>query len=500
MKQNGAAMPRLSFTPQTSEERVIKYFRDSDDNIAQHVRLNAVQRKLLFDDFCRAMEYYEEQGLPKEEIVKRLNPEKLGGFYARPANSWYPLDNAAKIYPLSMTRGKMSVFRVSAYLTEAVVPELLQMALNFTIKRFPVFATTLKRGFFWHYLDSTKRRFVVRQETNVPCQPIRISMSGSQSFRVLYYENRISVEFFHVLSDGTGAMIFLESIVAEYLRLLGHDIENDGDVWDIQAIPDPSEHENSFMRAEKVSGSDGFTGKMVTQMSGRMAAVRPCQIVSFEMNVPKLKEAAHRAGGTITAYMLALMFLSAKDATEERSGHLQIQVPVNMRKYHPSNTIRNFSLYFGVDFDLEEIHSIEQMVPLITQQMQEKSTQEKMDEMMYTTVKLVRSLRFVPLRIKRPVAQIVYGFLGDSTNTTTLSNLGVAKVPESMKPFVTKMEFLLGPSTVNRVGCSMVSYGDTAVFSVSKNTGDPTFEERIYRLLQEEGIDCTVTGSEYYEG
>lgn len=90
----------------------------------------------------------------------------------------------------------MSVFRLSVYLKQSVVPELLQMALSFTIKRFPSFTTTLKRAFFWHYLDTTKRRFSVEQESGIPCQALKVALSGSQSFRVLYYNNRISVEFF----------------------------------------------------------------------------------------------------------------------------------------------------------------------------------------------------------------------------------------------------------------------------------------------------------------
>ena len=100
----------------------------------------------------------------------------------------------------------------------------MQMALTFTMKRFPSFATTLKKGVFWHYLDTTKRRFSVEQEKDIPCQPLKVSHSGSQSFRALYWENRISVEFFHVLTDGSGGLIFLKTLVAEYLRLRGVEI------------------------------------------------------------------------------------------------------------------------------------------------------------------------------------------------------------------------------------------------------------------------------------
>jgi hypothetical protein len=38
------------------------------------------------------------------------------------------------------------------------------------------------------------------------------------AFRVIVYHNRIAVEFFHSLTDGTGALIFLKNLVAEYLE------------------------------------------------------------------------------------------------------------------------------------------------------------------------------------------------------------------------------------------------------------------------------------------
>ena len=167
-----------------------------------------------------------------------------------------------------MAHGNMSVFRLSVYLYEEVVPELLQMALTFTIKRFPSFATTLKKGVFWHYLDSTKRRFIIERERDLPCQPMKVSHSGSASFRVMYFENRISVEFFHMLTDGTGGMTFLKVLTAEYLRLLGADIRADETLWDSNDVPTAAEAENAFCNVPVSHGGSGFMEKPALQRSG----------------------------------------------------------------------------------------------------------------------------------------------------------------------------------------------------------------------------------------
>ena len=162
------------------------YLDDFLYDIRRHLALSKRENQQILDDFSAALLYYHHVGLSLQEACDRLGVENLGGFYARPPVLWYSLDDAAKIYPLAMKHGQMSVFRLSAYLKEPVVPQLLQMALTFTIKRFPFFATTVKKGFFWHYLDTAKGRYALEPEQEIPCQPLRISRSGSKSFRVLY--------------------------------------------------------------------------------------------------------------------------------------------------------------------------------------------------------------------------------------------------------------------------------------------------------------------------
>ena len=118
-----------------------------------HFLLSKNDRKQFRADFEAAILLLYKKGVSMSEILSRLALSNLGGFYARPSVMWFPLDDAAKIYPISMDHGSQQVFRMSVYFKEDVIPELLQMALTFTIKRFASFATTLKKGFFWHYLE-----------------------------------------------------------------------------------------------------------------------------------------------------------------------------------------------------------------------------------------------------------------------------------------------------------------------------------------------------------
>ncbi len=464
----------------------------------RHLAIGREWKRQLVHDFEAAILWYAKNGVPLGTALERLSPMKLGGFYSRPADDWYPLDAAAKVYPLSMSHKQMAVFRLSAYLDEDVAPELLQMALTFTIKRFPFFATTIKNGVFWHYIDAAKRRFPVEPESTVPCADINVSLTGSKSFRVLYYKNRVSCEFFHILTDGTGGMIFLKSLTAEYLRLRGEAVPAEKGVLDIDGLPDAAESADDFSKCVSGRKSSGFVDKPAIQMGGKLSAVKPCQVIHFDMDAGALHQAARERGASVTALVTAMMFICCKAATDRQHGTVHIQVPVNMRNYFPSKTLRNFSLYANVHLDLEEMHSLDAILPEVTRQLKEGVAFDKMQEMMNGAVKLVRSVKLVPLFIKCPVARVVYGFLGDRAFTTTLSNLGVVELPQEMARHVKKMDFVLGTVALARAACSMVTVNGVATLSVAKLTRDPSFEERMYALLRELGLEVKVSGSELY--
>lgn len=474
--------------------------REYFDGLNAHLSLARDEMIQFRRDFAAAIDLLLRLGCPLEEALNRLSPERLGGFYAWPATLWFRLDDAAKIYPLSMKHGQMSVFRLAAVMKEPVKPELLQIALHFTIQRFPGFATTVRKGFFWHYLDQTKRRYCIQPETDIPVRPLKIAASGSQSFRVLYYENRISVEFFHILTDATGGMCFLKTLLAEYLRLLGVGCPCGDGILDVTKPPLAGENENAFPAADRRGKGSGLTDRASLQLSGKLAPVRPCRILHFEMDAEKLREAAKSRNATVTAYLLGLLFLAGRRATEAMGGSFNIQVPVNMRKFYPSPTLRNFSMYCGIRLNLEQVTTLDDILPEIQRQLTEKTSREAMTEMIHSSTRLVNSVRFVPLFIKAPIARLIYGFLGDKIFSNTLSNLGVVHLPPEMESRVDHLEFLLGTLVSNRAGCALVTCGGKAVLTIAKQTADPSLEEALCRLLDEDAVRYAVKGSVLYEG
>ncbi len=463
-----------------------------------HCTLPQKERDKIRDDFRAALRYYVATGVPLREAFARLDMANLGGFYARPPVVWYELDDGAKIYPLAMRHGHMEVFRLSVRFTSDVVPELLQMALTFTIKRFPMFATTVKKGFFWHYLDAAKHRYAIQPEGAMPCQPLAISGSAAQPFRVLYYRNRVSVEYFHALTDGFGGMVFLKALTIEYLRLLGVTVSADGALPDVNDLPTASEAVNEFARRGKSGNVLDFVAKPAVQMSGRLSAVTPCRVLHFRLDAGRLKAAARARNATVTAYLLALIFVASRHATDDTEGSMSVKVPINLRQYHPSGTLRNFVACCGVRLPVGDIVGVDQIVPEVSRQLRQRTSRQAVDELLDSTRRLVNVMRWVPVFLKAPVAKIVYGLLGDTVYSNTLSNLGVVSLPPEVAGHVDSLDVVLNGAQTNRAGCAIVTFGEVAMLSITKTTADPSFEDTLYELLLRDGVVVAVEGSALY--
>ena len=72
-------------------------------------------------------------------------------------------------------------------------------------------------------------------------------------------------------------------------------------------------------------------------------------------------------------------------------------------------------------------------------------------------------------------------------------------MPKELEAQLKYMDFVLGTSVTNRAGCSMVTLNGVTMFSISKHTEDPSFEEALYRRLTADGVAVQVKGSMLYE-
>lgn len=469
-------VPSVPCAPMNTAE--INFLRD----ISRKLSIPPKEKQKMLNDFKAAFEYLASNGFSFEQASSMMSPERLGSFYIERAGAWYPLDDAAKIYAMSAGRKSMTVFRISVYLKDDVVPELLQIALYFTIKRFPYFAVTLKKGIFWHYLKCTKKRYTIQPDLLPPCSPIDLSQKDSQPFRVLYTGNRISVEFFHAITDGTGATAFLKALTGEYLRLYSGQSFFSDLIPDVSVAPDSREWMNGYSIPMKSTGKSAFEGRPAAQMRGKIISSES-EILYFNIDAVKIKRISEQYNVSVTSFLLSLIALSTLSATKNTKRNVQIQVPINMRKFFDSNTMRNFSLFCIIKLSADKKYELGNLIKTVSDSLKYNSGKEAVCAKMAETRMLYRAFRFIPLYVKQIFAKPLFSVFSDMSFSNTLSNIGVVSFPEQMERYIEKMDFVLGRSRISRASCAAVTCGGMLVLSVTKNTSDPIFYNLLSCLL-----------------
>ena len=224
---------------------------------------------------------------------------------AKPAQGWYRLDNAGMVYSAIQRDDYSAVYRFSVVMDAPVDPQRLQKAADRVMPRFPGLQVRLRRGVFWYYFDADPS-FLPQVEPDIanPCQPIRFS-SRDRLLRIFYYESRISIELFHALADGAGALVFLKTLTAEYLRQTGVEVPCTDGVLDPAQPPDPEEWEDAYPRYATSRARRSLKAGPAYNYTGTPEPFYTLNVIMGLIPVEKVRAAAKRYGVSITEFLAA---------------------------------------------------------------------------------------------------------------------------------------------------------------------------------------------------
>ncbi|MBQ7307403.1 MAG: hypothetical protein IJW82_02640 [Clostridia bacterium] len=414
---------------------------------------------------------------------------------------WVRLDNAAKIYPAARRSDWSNIFRQSVTLYEEIDISILKSALNVTIKRFPSIAARLRKGLFWYYLQQLETPPEIRAEQSYPLVFMSNKEMRKCAFRIIVYHNRIAVEFFHSLTDGTGALIFLKTLTAEYLeQKYNISIPCQDGVLDRNELPSTQELEDSFLKyAGKYTisrkATDAWRLSKEPQKNGFL------NLTCFMLPVKETLNLAHEHNTTLTVFLSAVMMKALINLQKQKVPNvnkrkrIKLFIPVNLRQLFPSNTLRNFAMYTIPELDprLGE-YSFSEICKIIQCKMGSEITQKHMSSVIATNVssELNTLIRLIPLPIKNMVMKAVFDTVGERKSSLTLSNIGLVKMPDIMKQYVKRMDFILGVQAAAPYNCGVLSFNDTIYINFIRTIRDAELERHFFAILQEMGLPVTV--------
>lgn len=426
--------------------------------------------------------------------------------YDKKPRQWFKLDNAGKIFPGQNTSKWSNVIRLTVTLYENVDPNLLRKALVVTLKRFPCFDVRIRRGFFWYYLEQNRNDAPpVMEDIQNPCQRVKWNENNRFLFRVYYFEKRISVEFFHALTDAYGASRFLMTLVAVYLRMNGKEIPSGESVLDINEKATKEELDDPFLKIKTTKVKKSRKKNFVYHFIGTRMPDHMVNITTGYMPVDKLKAQAKKYGVTITEFVAAVLLdiLYRKQLEEKRKQkEVAVQIPVSLRNTFPTRTLRNFSLCYDyrIDPNLGE-YTFEEIVKNLSHYLRYINNEKELRSMVAANLGLEKNIfaRLLPLFIKNLGVGLAFAITGEQTSSVVISNLGILKVPKEMEQYVETVLLASGPGKINGARFTSVSYKNTFALTVANIYKETDIEREAFTRFVKMGIPVKVESNRTFE-
>lgn len=410
---------------------------------------------------------------------------------------WLRLDNAAKIYPAIQSPELTTVFRISAVLKQRVKARALTQAIRLLEHRFPYYKVKRKTGFFWYYLESYNHPTTLKADRDIPC---RAFSKDELVFRVLARNKTISVEFSHILTDGTGGFEFLKSLLLTYFQIEGIMIPDSFPFLRPGEEPSEKEFEDSY---QKYFRQEIPTPKKIAKafhVPFKLNNVPRFNVLAGMLSMELISRKSKEYGVSITVYLVAVYLHALQEiyhahsflGKKGRRRIIRIEVPINLRKIYPSETMRNFTVYVmpGIDLELGDYH-FEEIVKTVYHLMQLETDKKLINKIISRNVGAERNVlvKNIPLFIKSLILYLKYKSSGTSLYSGVITNLGKISLPDEVGSLIDHFIFIPPPPDKTlKVNCGVAGFGDKLVITFGNITRSRQLEERFFNTLVNHGI------------
>lgn len=401
---------------------------------------------------------------------------------------WLKIDTAAIMFSCLSTKNWGRTFRFSAYFKEDIDPSCVEKACRDLMSDFPSVYAYLGKGFFWNYIALSDSLPEIREETEEGILPITLRKDKCPDFRLTYKANRLNIECLHSIGDGKGMLHYFTALLERYNELKNGAAEKYVCRENIEANT-----ENSFARyydgGEKAKGdpvkayhfaekyTDGYT-----------------KLLFAEMSAEAVKNAAHKYGCTVTEYLTGVLMLGILMANKKPVYEpVTVAVPVNLRRFFPSESVRNFTVQSFITFYPNGRKDIT-LQEILNETKGQLKAQTKKEELQKTINKygaLVTNpvIRIVPNFIKGKVMKKIQ-MKTHSGVTTILTNSGVCELSEELSGAVEKLQFVNGDTRGYglAVTCSCITFNDVLSLCFSRANSDTVLYDACLEILSAEGL------------
>lgn len=400
----------------------------------------------------------------------------------------YAIDSSAILYLALMRRNHTNSYRITATMDQEVDPTALQQAMDRIYRRFPTIIAGFRRSLLRYRVVPAAAAPMVLPDPGLLIPMTRREIETC-ACRIFYSGRDISLEAFHALTDGYGAVASLTTLVAEYLRIRGgSDTPLCRTLCSPEDAPMASELEDSYLTHQRGKPMH-LPSRYAYQLPGDDTEPRvyPC---ARSYPTEDVLKAARDQGVSMTSLLSGIMASSIMEIQKRHCRKLKpvrIMIPADLRRMFGSSTLRNFILYALPTMEPgEEKLPLRELLFRFHSQIKEQLAPKRMASIMAYNVRTQANFFFrcIPVALKCAAMRLAYKFFGESNSSITLTNLGNVQLPPQMAPYVKGIRCILTPRAGSPHNCAVIAMNGKLTITLSRFCRTPELEEVFFRQLE----------------
>lgn len=410
---------------------------------------------------------------------------------------WMKIDTASIMFTCLSSKKWGRTFRMAVvFKDEDINPEVLKQAAEDVKLRYPGTYSTLKKGFFWNYQEFTDLLPEIREEFSRPLLPITLRNDGRPDFRLVYHKRRLAFECAHHLGDGMGASKYFNALIERYCELC-----DNPESKNLFEEPKDDELVNAFNKYYQKGGEKAKDDDVEAyQIPGKIEKGF-LQLIFAISSVDDIHKKAKDRNLTITEFIASAVILGTiRQAGKPIDKVISLAIPVNLRKYFPTDTVRNFTIQSKIDFDPKNRTdwTFDEITDVVRGQLKERLTTENLQKTLNKFGSLANNpvIKVVPNFIKLPVMRKIQ-HSSHSANTTIITNTGDAAIPSNIKDRIERIDGVNGDTSGYGLisTCSVCSGSGLINLCFSVCSHDVSWPGECIRVLSELGLNIRVEGT-----
>ena len=401
--------------------------------------------------------------------------------------------NKAYLY---LNYGKKSIIIENKYtLKDEINSSLLRKALQNIIGRFHYFKLkpiidingkidcTINNSKIDVYEQDDKIYYLGTKETN------------NYLFKVAYKENNIYISLSHAIADARGALLFGNSLIYEYLKLIGVKIEADKNLITNETPIEESETEILKGEKAKINKKNNFEESFIIPVDYKYFNTEYEKKIVIKWNAKEFSNLIHKLECTPVSLFTAIIGNAIYKNYKIEGKKVSASIPVDLRKYFQSKAQSNFISSIKLDFKEEyKDLPIEDQVKKIKNELKKRLKLTNFREKTYETEEVFKSIIDTPIKSNieyENLSDRLEIFMNKPEATYMISNIGIINIPKQMQDYITDYEITTSNTTLSTL-YTLITIGDVGKLIITQNDDSKIVINEIRKFFIENGMKVQV--------